>query len=71
LRGTGIRGKRDERILGNAEFVTSALEAGQEQMERKSRHQAHGDDFNWLVERVGKLPEKIPEEELRKGDIPN
>jgi hypothetical protein len=66
----GIRVKGDERILGDADFVTTALEAGQEQMERKYRYKARGWGFAWLVERVGKLLEMTPEEVLRKGRYP-
>jgi REP element-mobilizing transposase RayT len=66
----GTRVKGDERILGDTDFVTSALEAGQEQMERKYRYKARGYDFAWLVERVGELLDMTPEEVLRKGKYP-
>ena len=45
--------------------MTSALESGQEQMERKYRYKARGYDFVWLVERVGELLDMTPEEVLR------
>jgi putative transposase len=67
LGDAGIRVKGDERILGDTDFVTSALEAGQEQMERKYLYKARGYDFTWLVNRVGELLEMAPEEVLRKG----
>ena len=54
----------------DTDFVTSALEAGQEQMERKYRYKARGYDFAWLVERVGELLDMTPEEVLRKGKYP-
>jgi putative transposase len=54
----------------DTDFVTSALEAGQEQMERKYRYKARGYDFTWLVERVGELLDMTPEEVLRKGKYP-
>ena len=62
--------KGDERILGDTDFVTSALDAGKEQMERKYWYEAHGYDFTWLVERVGELLEMTPEEVVRKGRYP-
>ncbi len=70
LGDAGTRVKGDERILGDTDFVTSVLEAGQEQMERKYRYKARGYDLAWLVERVGKLLEMTPEEVLRKGKYP-
>ena len=66
----GIRVKGDERILGDTDFVISALDAGKEQMERKYWYEAHGYDFTWLVERVGELLEMTPEEVVRKGRYP-
>lgn len=70
LGDAGTRVKGDERILGDTDFVTSALEAGQEQMERKYRYKARGYDFPWLVARVGKLLEMTQEEVTRKGRYP-
>jgi REP element-mobilizing transposase RayT len=66
----GIRVKGDERILGDTDFVTTVLEAGKEQMERKYRYKARGYDFGWLVDRVGELLEMTSEEVLRKGRYP-
>jgi hypothetical protein len=70
LGDAGTRVKGDERILGDTDFVTSALEAGQEQMERRYLYKAKGCDFTWLVKRVGELLEMAPEEVLRKGKYP-
>jgi putative transposase len=46
--------KGDERILGDGAFVESVLAAAQEDLERKSRWQAGGYDFEWLVQRVAR-----------------
>jgi hypothetical protein len=70
LGDAGTRVKGDERILGDTDFVTSALEVGQEQMERKYRYKARGYNFTWLVERVGELLDMTPKEVLRKGKYP-
>jgi REP element-mobilizing transposase RayT len=46
--------KGDERILGDGPFVESVLAAAQEDLERKSRWQAAGYGFEWLVQRVAR-----------------
>lgn len=66
----GIRVKGDKRILGDTDFVRAALEAGQEEMERRYAYRARGYDFAWLVDRVGDLLEMTPENVLRKGKYP-
>lgn len=66
----GTRVKGDERILGDTDFVTSALKAAQEQMERKYLYKARGYGFPWLVNRVGELLHMAPGEVLRPGKYP-
>ncbi|MGD8469615.1 MAG: transposase, partial [Desulfobacterales bacterium] len=52
LRRSNARVKGDERILGDNDFVTTVLEAAQEQLERKYQLAAKGFDFEKIVERV-------------------
>jgi hypothetical protein len=52
LRGTSIRLKGDERILGSSEFVEQVLKKANEQLDQKSRLQASGVDLNDLIEKV-------------------
>jgi len=52
LRKGAERIKGDERILGDGQFVESALKEARENLERKYRLQAEGCDFKWLVDRV-------------------
>ena len=54
----------------DTDFVTSALEAGQEQMERKYRYKAREYDFAWLVERVGELLDIPRKKCLERESIP-
>ena len=49
----GIKG--DERILGDSDFVSQALEHADEQLERKYRLQLQGYDFDSLTRRVAVL----------------
>jgi putative transposase len=67
LRHVGERIKGDERILGDGDFVESVLRAGNERLERRSRLQAEGYDFDRLAQRVAKLFEMPIGEVLRKG----
>jgi chromosomal replication initiation ATPase DnaA len=52
LRGTGIRLKGDERILGSSDFVEQVLKKANEQLDQKSRLQASGVELNNLIEKV-------------------
>ena len=52
LRGTGIKIKGDERILGSSDFVEQVLKKANEQLDQKSRLQANGVDLNDLIEKV-------------------
>ena len=67
MRGSAIRIKGDERILGSSDFVEAVLEKSQETLERRSHYQSKGYDFEWLVKRVAKVFDIEPEEILRKG----
>jgi putative transposase len=73
LKALGDAGKRvkgDERILADSDFVASALEAAQEQMERRYLYKARGYGFEWLVSRLGELLDMTQEEILRPGKYP-
>jgi hypothetical protein len=48
----GDRIKGDEQMLGDGQFVESVLKDAQGDLERKSRMQAGGYGFEWLVDRV-------------------
>ncbi|MCG6878184.1 MAG: transposase, partial [Deltaproteobacteria bacterium] len=62
--------KGDERILGDGVFVESVLKEAQEGLERKSRLQAHGYGFDWLVDRVAQQLGIGREEVLAPGKYP-
>ena len=55
LRRMQIHLKGDERILGDSDFVESALKAANENMERRYRLKAIGYDFDKVVQRVAEL----------------
>jgi len=44
--------KGDERILGQADFVDSVLQAAQENLDRRQKLRSRGYDFQWLAGRV-------------------
>jgi REP element-mobilizing transposase RayT len=52
MRNGKSRMKGDERILGQGDFVETALKAAQENLDRKYKIRALGYDFDWLVDRV-------------------
>lgn len=71
LRGTGDRIKGDERILGDGDFVESALKNCQERRERHCHYQARGYDFNWLVKKVARLMDVEQAAVIRSGRYPD
>jgi hypothetical protein len=70
LRKLGMHLKSDERILGDSDFVESALKEQNEHFERRYQLQAQGYDFNTIVDRVAKLFETRPEEILSPSKKP-
>ena len=58
--------KSDERILGDSDFVESALVGAREAMERKYRLRALGWDFGTIVTRVSRIFD-IPEAQLKSS----
>ncbi len=52
LRGSNIRFKGDERILGSSDFVQDVLKKANERLDQESQMLASGLDFNQLVEKV-------------------
>ena len=54
------RVKGDERILGEGDFVETVLKAAQENLDRKSKLDAAGYSFDWLVGRVARQLEIEP-----------
>ncbi len=59
--------KGDERILGDGDFVETALKKAQEDLDRKSQLEAAGYDFDWLVGRVARQLEVEPKVVLAPG----
>jgi putative transposase len=59
--------KGDERILGDGAFVESVMKAAQENLERKSRLQAGGYGFEWLVDCVAQQLRLEREDVLAPG----
>jgi len=51
-RRLGDRLHGDERILGDSDFVDTALAAAGEHLERRQHLRTRGRDFNWLVQRT-------------------
>ncbi|MGD8774034.1 MAG: transposase [Syntrophobacterales bacterium] len=51
-RRKGIRIKGDERILGSSEFVEEVLKVANEELERRTRFQSQGLNYDALVSRV-------------------
>jgi putative transposase len=51
-RRKGIRIKGDERILGSSEFVEEVLKGANEELERRTRFQSQGLNYDALVSRV-------------------
>ena len=54
LRRMNVHFKRDERILGDSDFVERVLGAT-EKMERRYRLEAMGYDFDTIIERVSRI----------------
>jgi hypothetical protein len=52
LRGSSIRFKGDERILGSSDFVIRVLKKANERLDQESQIRASGLDLNQLVEKV-------------------
>jgi REP element-mobilizing transposase RayT len=67
LRNTGMRIMGDERILGSADFVQSALEQAQEQYEKKTLARAKGLELETLIDRVTILLDLVPADVCRAG----
>ena len=67
MRSSGDRTLGDERILGDGDFVESALAAGSETLERRSRLKASGYDFERIAERVAVICDMPLSEVLREG----
>ncbi len=61
------RMKGDERILGDGDFVEAVLKKAQEDLDRKSKLEAAGYSFDWLVGRVARQLEIEPKEVLAPG----
>ncbi len=61
------RMKGDERILGDGDFVEAVLKKAQEDLDRKSKREAAGYSFDWLVGRVARQLEIEPKEVLAPG----
>ncbi len=67
IRKAESRMKGDERILGDGDFVETALKAARENLDRKSVIRALGYDFGWLMDRVTSLFGLTPKELLTGG----
>ena len=52
LRGSSIRFKGDERILGSSDFVQDVLKKANERLDQESKIRASGLDFDYLIEKV-------------------
>ena len=63
--------KGDERILGDSDFVESALKAANENMERRYRLKVIGYDFDKAVHRVAELFRIKPAEILLPSKQPH
>jgi putative transposase len=59
----GDRLHGDERILGDSEFVETALRTAGERLERRHRFQVRGRDFAWLLQRIAAVAD------LRSVDV--
>ena len=64
------RMKGDERILGDGNFVESALQAVRENLESQYELKSKGYGFDWLVERVALLMDLEPGDILSAGKYP-
>jgi putative transposase len=67
MRSSGDRTLGDERILGDGDFVESALAAGNERLERRSLLKTAGYDFDRIAERVAVIFDMPLSEVLREG----
>ena len=63
----GDRTLGDERILGDGDFVESALAGSSERLDRRSRLKAAGDDFERVAEKVAVIFDMPLREVLREG----
>lgn len=61
------RMKGDERILGDGDFVETVLKKAQEDLDRKSKLEAAGYSFDWLLGRVAKQLEIEPKKVMAPG----
>jgi len=64
------RMKGDERILGDGNFVESALQATRENLESQYELKSKGYGFEWLVGRVALLMNLEPGDILSRRQIP-
>jgi putative transposase len=69
-RRLGDRLHGDERILGESDFVDTALTAAGERLERRQRLRARGRDFDWLLRRVAATAGFQPADLLTPSKIP-
>ncbi len=67
LRRRGVRLKRDERLLGDSDFVATVLEASQENLERRYRLEAKGYDFRRVLRRAAELCDVTQGEIVSRG----
>ena len=54
IRGSGIRVKGDERILGSSDFVEAVLKQSNEDLQEKYRLAATGPNFETLLRKVAR-----------------
>jgi len=69
-RRLGDRLHGDERILGDSDFVDTALAAAGEHLERRQHLRTRGRDFNWLLQRTAAAAGVPPGDLLTPSKIP-
>ena len=69
-RRLGDRLHGDERILGDSDFVDTALAAAGEHLERRQHLRTRGRDFNWLLQRTAAAAGLPPGDLLTPSKIP-
>jgi hypothetical protein len=69
-RRLGDRLHGDERILGDSDFVATALAAAGERLERRHQLRTRGRDFDWLLQRVAAAAGLRPAALLTPSKIP-
>ncbi len=62
LRGSSVRFKGDERILGSSDFVKDVLKKANERLDQESQIRASGLDLNQLIEKVASRYDIEPED---------